>query len=143
TWLPGDILTKVDRASMAHSLEVRVPLLDHKIVEWVAGLPPDIKLHKGEGKYVFKKSMEAFLPEDILYRSKRGFSIPVAAWLRGPLRETVRKAALSPLLLDTGIFNESYLRHMVDSHESGVHDYSAALWSVLMFESFLRVSANR
>ncbi|HEU5434894.1 MAG TPA: XrtA/PEP-CTERM system amidotransferase [Telluria sp.] len=143
TWLPGDILTKVDRASMAHSLEVRVPLLDHKVVEWVAGLPPDLKLHKGEGKYIFKKSMEAYLPEDILYRSKRGFSIPVAAWLRGPLRETVRNAALSPLLLDTGIFNESYLRHMVDSHESGVHDYSAALWSVLMFESFLRVSANR
>ncbi|WLI88910.1 amidotransferase 1, exosortase A system-associated [Massilia sp. R2A-15] len=142
TYLPGDILTKVDRASMAHSLEVRVPLLDHKLVEWIAGLPPELKLHDGEGKYIFKKALEPHLSEDILYRSKRGFSIPVAQWLRGPLRESVRAAVLSPLLRDTGIFNERYLRHMVESHESGARDYSAALWSVLMFESFLRVSAN-
>ena len=142
TWLPGDILTKVDRASMAHSLEVRVPLLDHELVEWISGLPPALKLHGGEGKYIFKKSLEPFLSEDILYRDKRGFSIPVAQWLRGPLRETVRAAVLSPLLRDTGIFNDGYLRHMVEQHESGASDYSAALWSVLMFESFLRVSAN-
>ena len=143
TYLPGDILTKVDRASMAHSLEVRVPLLDHTFLEWASGLPSDIKLQGGQGKYIFKKSLEPFLPEDVLYRAKKGFSIPVAAWLRGPLRQAVREAVLSPRLLDTGIFNERYLRHMVDQHESGASDYSASLWSVLMFEAFLRVSLER
>ncbi len=142
TWLPGDILTKVDRASMAHSLEVRVPLLDHTFIEWVSGLPPAMKLNGAEGKYILKKSLEPHLSDDILYRAKKGFSIPTAAWLRGPLRATVRAAVLSPMLLDTGIFNERYLRHMVDQHESGLKDYSAALWSMLMFEAFLRVSAH-
>ena len=142
TWLPGDILTKVDRASMAHSLEVRVPLLDHKFVEWSSSLSPSIKLKGSEGKYILKKALEPHLPHDIMYRTKKGFSIPVAAWLRGPLREQVRTAVLSPLVLDTGIFNERYLRHMVDQHESGLKDYSVALWSMLMFEAFLRVSVN-
>jgi asparagine synthase (glutamine-hydrolysing) len=142
TWLPGDILTKVDRASMAHSLEVRVPLLDHTFIEWVSSLPPTLKLNGAEGKYILKKSLEPHLSEDILYRAKKGFSIPTAAWLRGPLRATVRTAVLSPMLLDTGIFNESYLRHMVEQHESGLKDYSAALWSMLMFEAFLRVSVH-
>ena len=142
TWLPGDILTKVDRASMAHSLEVRVPLLDHTFIEWVSSLPPALKLNGAEGKYIMKKSLEPHLSDDILYRDKKGFSIPTAAWLRGPLRAKVRAAVLSPMLLDTGIFNDSYLRHMVDQHESGLKDYSAALWSLLMFEAFLRVSAH-
>ncbi|MGI4718214.1 MAG: XrtA/PEP-CTERM system amidotransferase [Janthinobacterium lividum] len=143
TYLPGDILTKVDRASMAHSLEVRVPLLDHHFIEWVSGLPADLKLRGGTGKYILKKSLEPALPDDVLYRAKKGFSIPLAAWLRGPLRQAVREAVLSQRMLDTGIFNEAYLRHMVDQHESGASDYSAPLWSVLMFEAFLRVSAER
>jgi asparagine synthase (glutamine-hydrolysing) len=143
TWLPGDILTKVDRASMAHSLEVRVPLLDHTFCEWVSSLPPSVKLKGGEGKYIFKKALEPYLSEDILYRDKKGFSIPVAAWFRGPLREAVRAAVLSPLLLDTGLFNEDYLRHMVDAHQNGSRDYSASLWSVMMFEAFLRVCVER
>lgn len=143
TYLPGDILTKVDRASMAHALEVRVPLLDHKFVEWVSGLPPTIKLKGGEGKYIFKKALTPYLPDDILYRAKRGFSIPLADWFRGPLRERVREAVLSPMLLDTGFFNEPYLRHMIDSHETGVKDYSVSLWSLLMFESFLRTNEAR
>jgi asparagine synthase (glutamine-hydrolysing) len=143
TYLPGDILTKVDRASMAHSLEVRVPLLDHQFVEWASSLPPSLKLHGGEGKYIFKKSMEPYLSNDLLYRAKKGFSIPLAAWLRGPLRQQVRDAVLSQRLLDTGIFNEKYLRHMLEQHLSGAADFSAPLWSVLMFEAFLRVSAER
>jgi asparagine synthase (glutamine-hydrolysing) len=142
TYLPGDILTKVDRASMAHSLEVRVPLLDHTFVEWVSGLPSAMKLKGGQGKYILKKSLEPHLSADILYRAKKGFSIPVAAWLRGPLREQLRRAVLSPQLLDTGIFNESYLRKIVDQHESGASDHSASLWALLMFEAFLRVSAG-
>jgi asparagine synthase (glutamine-hydrolysing) len=140
TYLPGDILTKVDRASMAHSLEVRVPLLDHKFIEWVAGLPPGLKLRGSQGKHILKKALEPHLPHDVLYRDKKGFSIPVAAWLRGPLRQAVRDAVLSDRMQDTGIFNRGYLEHLVEQHESGAGDHSAALWSLLMFEAFLRVS---
>jgi asparagine synthase (glutamine-hydrolysing) len=138
TYLPGDILTKVDRASMAHSLEVRVPLLDHEFVEWVSGLPSSSKLRNGEGKYIFKKALKPYLSDDILYRKKMGFSIPLAAWLRGPLRGAMKQAVLNPALLDTGIFNEHYLKQMVDEHQSGTQDHSTALWSVLMFDAFLR-----
>jgi asparagine synthase (glutamine-hydrolysing) len=138
TYLPGDILTKVDRASMAHALEVRVPLLDHKLVEWISGLPPELKLKGSEGKYIFKKAMEKYLPHDILYRKKQGFAVPLAAWFRGPLRERVQQALLGPNLAATGIFNQDFLRQMVEQHLSGRRDYSAPIWTVLMFEAFLR-----
>ena len=138
TWLPGDILTKVDRASMAHALEVRVPLLDHEFVEWASGVPASLKLHGSEGKYLLKKSLEPHLSQDVLYRPKMGFSIPLAAWFRGPLRDRVRAALLSPLLADTGIFNMAFLREMVENHQSGRSDYSVPIWSLLMFEAFLR-----
>ena len=138
TYLPGDILTKVDRASMAHALEVRVPLLDHKLVEWISGLPPDMKLHGTEGKYVFKKSLEKYLPNDILYRNKMGFSVPLAAWFRGPLRQRVRDSLLGPVLADSGIFNTAFLTEIVEQHQSGRRDYSASIWAMLMFEAFLR-----
>ncbi|MBC7573763.1 MAG: amidotransferase 1, exosortase A system-associated [Herminiimonas sp.] len=138
TYLPGDILTKVDRASMAHALEVRVPLLDHKLVEWISGLPPDMKLHGTEGKYVFKKSLESYLPDDILYRNKMGFAVPLAGWFRGPLKQRVRDALLGPALAETGIFNAAFLAEMVEQHQSGRRDYSAPIWTLLMFEAFLR-----
>ncbi|MBP1202274.1 asparagine synthase (glutamine-hydrolyzing) [Duganella sp. 1411] len=138
TYLPGDILTKVDRASMAHALEVRVPLLDHQLVEWISGLPPSLKLQGGEGKYIFKKSLEAHLPHDILYRKKMGFSVPLAAWFRGPLKQRVHDALLGPLLSDSGMFNADYLRHLHEHHQAGLRDYSAPIWSLLMFEAFLR-----
>ena len=142
TYLPGDILTKVDRASMAHALEVRVPLLDHKLVEWISGLPSSMKLKGSEGKYIFKKSLENYLSEDILYRKKMGFSVPLAAWFRGPLRQRVRESLLGKTLADTGIFNTSYLAEMVEQHQSGRRDYSASIWAVLMFEAFLRKELN-
>jgi asparagine synthase (glutamine-hydrolysing) len=142
TYLVGDILTKVDRASMAHSLEVRVPILDHELVEWVASLPPETKLRGREGKYLFKKALEPYLPEDLLYRPKMGFAVPLASWFRGPLRERVRQVTESDALLDTGVFEPGFLRRMVDEHQSGVRDFSAALWSVLMFESFCRRSSG-
>ena len=138
TYLPGDILTKVDRASMAHALEVRVPLLDHKLVEWISGLPADMKLHGTEGKYVFKKSLEKFLPDDILYRNKMGFAVPLAGWFRGPLKQRVRDSLLGPVLADCGIFNTGFLSEMVEQHQSGRRDYSASIWALLMFEAFLR-----
>ena len=138
TYLVGDILTKVDRASMAHGLEVREPLLDHKLVEWAAVLPPAYKQNAGEGKLIFKKAMEPYLPNGILYRKKMGFAVPLASWFRGPLKEKVRSAVLGPVLLQTGYFNADYLHELVDQHQSGLRDYSTALWTLLMFESFLR-----
>ncbi|MDO8891134.1 MAG: amidotransferase 1, exosortase A system-associated [Sulfurimicrobium sp.] len=138
TYLAGDILTKVDRASMAHALEVRVPILDHKLVEWMSGVPSSYKLHGQEGKYIFKKALEPYLPDDILYRPKMGFSVPLASWFRGPLRQRVRDAILGETLASTGIFDMAFLREMVDQHQSGLRDYSASLWTILMFEAFLR-----
>src|SRR5450830_530870 len=138
TYLPGDILTKVDRASMAHALEVRVPLLDHQLVEWISGLPPDMKLRGSEGKYVFKKALEPYLSEDILYRKKMGFAVPLASWFRGPLKQRVRESLLGATLLDTGIFNQAFLAELVEAHQSGRRDYSGPIWSLLMFEAFLR-----
>jgi len=138
TYLVGDILTKVDRASMAHSLEVRVPLLDHKLVEWISGLPPDLKLRGREGKYVFKKALRRYLPDEVIYRPKMGFAVPLATWFRGPLRERVRQTILGSLLEETGMFNTGFLREIVGQHETGRRDYSVAIWSLMMLEAFLR-----
>ncbi|MCK6374593.1 MAG: amidotransferase 1, exosortase A system-associated [Zoogloea sp.] len=140
TYLVGDINTKVDRASMAHSLEVREPLMDHKLVEWLATLPSGLKIKGQEGKFVFKKAMEPMLPRDVLYRPKMGFAVPLARWFRGPLKERVREAILGSTLAETGIFNREYLEHLVDAHQSGARDYSAPLWTTMMFEAFLRNS---
>lgn len=137
TYLPGDILTKVDRASMAHSLEVRVPLLEHRFVDWVSGISPEMKLRNGEGKYIFKKALEPHLPDDVLYRKKMGFAVPLATWFRGPLRERVRQSVLGSRMLDSGYFNAGYLRELVDQHQAGLRDHSAAIWSLLMFDAFL------
>jgi asparagine synthase (glutamine-hydrolysing) len=138
TYLVGDINTKVDRASMAHSLEVREPLMDHPLVEWLATLPSNLKVRGKEGKFLLKKAMEPALPYDILYRPKMGFAVPLARWFRGPLRQRVQDCVLGETLLSTGWFNEAYLRHLVEAHQNGGRDYSAPLWTLLMFESFLR-----
>ena len=138
TWLVGDINTKVDRASMAHSLEVREPLMDHQLIEWLATLPSSLKINGGEGKYVFKKAFEPLLPNDILYRSKMGFSVPLASWLRGPLAERMRESVLSQRMLDSGYFNEATLRALIDQHLGRQFDHSTALWMLIMFDAFLR-----
>jgi asparagine synthase (glutamine-hydrolysing) len=140
TYLVGDINTKVDRASMAHSLEVREPLMDHELVEWLATLPSSLKIQGQEGKYLFKKAMEPHLPSEVLYRPKMGFSVPLARWFRGPLKQRVRDAVLGESLASTGWFNRAYLTHLVDAHQSGARDYSAPLWTLVMFEAFLRNS---
>jgi asparagine synthase (glutamine-hydrolysing) len=138
TYLVGDINTKVDRASMAHSLEVREPLMDHPLVEWLATLPANLKIRGGEGKWLLKEAMEPHLPHGILYRPKMGFAVPLKRWFREPLRARVRSALLDGGLLDTGWFERRTLEHLVDAHQSGRRDYSAPLWSLLMFEAFLR-----
>ncbi|MFM9916847.1 MAG: XrtA/PEP-CTERM system amidotransferase [Rhizobacter sp.] len=138
TYLVGDINTKVDRASMAHSLEVREPLMDHPLIEWLATLPSNLKVRGQEGKFLLKKALEPQLPHDVLYRSKMGFSVPLSRWFRGPLRQRVRDAVLGDRLASTGWFNPKYLQHLVEAHQSGARDYSAPLWTLLMFEAFLR-----
>lgn len=138
TWLAGGILVKVDRASMANSLETRAPMLDHEFVEWTATLPPALKLNRRGGKYLFKRALEPHVSADILYRPKMGFSVPLAKWFRGPLRQRLRDAVSSSALRETDIFDMRYLSTLADQHIAGRRDHSAALWSVLMFESFLR-----
>jgi asparagine synthase (glutamine-hydrolysing) len=142
TYLIDDINTKVDRASMAHSLEVREPLMDHELVEWLATLPSSLKVRGQEGKFLLKKAMEPYLPSEIMYRPKMGFAVPLARWFRGPLQQRVRDAVLGPRLAETGWFNAGYLRHLVDAHQSGARDYSSPLWTLLMFEAFLRNEAT-
>jgi asparagine synthase (glutamine-hydrolysing) len=138
TYLVGDINTKVDRASMAHSLEVREPLMDHELVEWLASLPSSLKVRGNDGKWLLKKAMEPRLPNDVLYRPKMGFAVPLARWFRGPLRGRVENALAGDRLLATGMFNVGYLREMFDAHVSGARDYSAPIWTLLMFDAFLR-----
>jgi len=117
---------------------VREPLMDHPLVEWLSNLPPDFKLRNGEGKILLKKALGPYLPQEILYRPKMGFAVPLARWFRGPLREPVRKAVLGPVLAETGWFDTDYLRRLVEDHQVGRRDYSTPLWVLLMFESFLR-----
>ncbi len=140
TYLVGDINTKVDRASMAHSLEVREPLMDHELVEWVATLPSAMKLRGSNGKAIFKKAMEPHLPNDVLYRPKMGFSVPLARWLRGPLRQRLRTALLDGPVLEGGWLDPAAVRQLVEQHESGRADHSTPLWTLLMFDAFLRNS---
>ncbi len=138
TYLPGDILVKVDRASMAHSLEVRCPFLDYTLVEWSAGLSTDLKMRGAEGKFVLKKSMEGVLSDDILYRPKMGFGVPVSQWFRGPLRKLLREQVLGRGMVDTGLFSPQALERLVDQHQSGRRDHSAALWALLMFSASMQ-----
>jgi asparagine synthase (glutamine-hydrolysing) len=107
------------------------------LMGWVSGLPVDMKLRGTEGKYLLKKSMEPYLPHDVLYRKKMGFSVPLAAWFRGPLAVTIRSVVLGDRLASTGLFNQDYLRTVVEAHQSSRRDYSVILWTVLMFDAFL------
>jgi asparagine synthase (glutamine-hydrolysing) len=142
TYLVGDINTKVDRASMAHSLEVREPLMDHPLVEWLATLPSSFKVRGQEGKWLLKKALEPRLPSELLYRPKMGFAVPLARWFRGPLARRVRESLLGERLADTGMFDRRYLLELVDHHQSGRRDYSSSLWTLLMFDAFLRNVAD-
>lgn len=142
TWLPGGILVKVDRASMAHSLEVRAPLLDCQLAQWSTSLAPGLKLKGGEGKRVLKRAVAPLVDADLLYRPKRGFSMPLARWFRGALLPRLRAMAAGRILAETGIFHMDEVRRLVSQHASGHWDHSAALWLLLMFEAFLTQAAR-
>jgi asparagine synthase (glutamine-hydrolysing) len=138
TYLIGDINTKVDRASMAHSLEVREPLMDHPLVEWLASLPTSLKVRGQEGKHLLKTAMAPYLPHELMHRPKMGFAVPLERWFRGPLRQRLDETILGPRLAATGLFNGRYLEQIVGAHVSGRRDYSSPLWTLLMFDAFLR-----
>ncbi|MDR2113129.1 MAG: amidotransferase 1, exosortase A system-associated [Candidatus Accumulibacter sp.] len=138
TWLAGDINTKVDRASMAHALEVREPLLDHELAEWLATLPRQMKIRGLQGKWLLKKANEKRLPNDILYRAKMGFSVPLARWLRGPLVARARQVVQGERMGDAGFFDMDALRRMLNEHLDGLRDHSTPLWLMIMFDAFLR-----
>jgi asparagine synthase (glutamine-hydrolysing) len=138
TYLPGDILTKVDRASMAHSLEVRVPILDHEFVDWAGTVPAEQKLNGKEGKYVFKKALESRLPREILYRPKMGFGVPLARWFRDELKDQARARLLSDDLRGNGIFDGDFVRGLLDDHQSGRSDFGSIIWALMMFDAFQR-----
>jgi asparagine synthase (glutamine-hydrolysing) len=136
-YLPDDVLTKLDRAAMSHSLETRVPFLDHRVVEFAMSLPFDVKLRAGESKWVLRRLLERHLPEELVHRPKMGFSVPIAAWLRGPLRPWA-----DALLSVDSIRAHGYLRsepvvRLWHEHLSGRADRSHILWHVLMFQSWL------
>jgi asparagine synthase (glutamine-hydrolysing) len=137
-WLPGDILTKVDRTSMAASLEAREPLLDHRLVEFAATLPEGLRVHGMQGKYLLKKAMRRYLPEKILYRPKRGFVTPIAEWLRGPLASEARAIATSAALARTGWLQPSFVSAAAEAHIAGKSDHSRLLWQLLMLDRSLR-----
>ncbi|MBA3896202.1 MAG: amidotransferase 1, exosortase A system-associated [Sphingomonadaceae bacterium] len=135
-WLPGDILTKVDRASMAVSLEAREPLLDHRLVEFGARLPANMRLRRGEGKWLMKRAMRRYLPEGILERRKMGFVTPVSAWFRGPLAgEAVR---VTGVLAETGWFDRATLAALPAQHKSGRRDHGRLLWQLVMLERSMK-----
>jgi asparagine synthase (glutamine-hydrolysing) len=117
--------------------------MDHPLVEWLATLPPTYKLHHGEGKYILKKAMEPHLPQEILYRPKMGFAVPLGRWFHGPLRSRVRESILGARLADTALFDHNRLKRVVSEHESGLRDNSAVLWALLMFDAFLRNVLDR
>jgi len=136
-WLPGDILTKVDRTSMSVGLEAREPLLDHRLVEFAATIPEGLRIRKGQGKWLMKHAMRRYLPDDILYRPKQGFVTPIAQWFRGPLADAARGVSASDALARTGWFDRKSLSAMTEAHISGRSDHSRLLWQLLMLDRSL------
>ncbi|HEY8131147.1 MAG TPA: asparagine synthase (glutamine-hydrolyzing) [Thermoanaerobaculia bacterium] len=142
TYLPLDILTKVDRMSMAHSLEVRVPLLDHKLVEFAATIPPELNLNGVSGKRVFKKAMRGILPDQVIDRPKRGFAVPLAFWFRGELEGFARDLLLSRRSRERNILNIRYVERLLDLHRGG-RPLDLQLWTLISLELWCRTFIDR
>ncbi|MBB3980465.1 asparagine synthase (glutamine-hydrolyzing) [Sphingobium fontiphilum] len=136
-WLPGDILTKTDRMSMAVSLEAREPLLDHRLVEFAARLPVSQRIRGASGKYLMKKAMEAYLPQDILYRPKMGFVTPISQWFRGALAGEAAAVAGGSALARTGWFDPVALGRIAADHKAGLADHGRLLWQLVMLDKAL------
>jgi len=134
TYLPGDILVKVDRMSMANSLETRAPILDYRVVEYAATIPSTLKLNGNDSKHVLKKSLAGLLPDDILYRSKMGFSVPISHWLKFEIKDIVSQYLFSSNSGLSNYFDMQQLANVWATHQQGTRDYSSEIWSLFMFE---------
>lgn len=143
TYLPDDLMVKVDVAGMAHGLEARSPLLDHELVEWAARLPAAVKLRGGAPKALFKAAMEPYLPRAVLYRSKRGFGCPIDRWFRGDLKELAYDTLLSQQARQRGMFRPDYVRRLLDEHCAARADHQNRLWALLMLELWFRMWIDR
>jgi asparagine synthase (glutamine-hydrolysing) len=138
TYLPCDLLTKVDIASMANGLECRAPLLDYRVVELAAAMPLRYKLHRGRGKWILSQAFPEFLPPEVTRRPKMGFGVPLAAWFRGELREYARAVLLDPRSTSRGYFRAGAVEQLLDEHQSGACDHGYRLWGLLVFELWHR-----
>jgi len=138
TYLPGDILTKVDRMSMAVSLEARAPLLDHKLIDFVTGVPASLKLAGFQTKHLLKEAVKDLIPAEILHRPKQGFGVPIQEWINQQLRSRIRDTLRDARTRQRGYINSNYLDILLDEHERGRRDHSMGLWSLLMLELWHR-----
>jgi len=142
TYLPEDILTKVDRTSMLVSLETRVPLLDHVLVEFVANLPARLKLHDGETKYALKRAVADLLPEPVVRRRKMGFGVPLHRWFRGASEDYIREVLLDDLTRRHNVLDTQSVARVLDEHRSGRRDLSVQIWSLVCLELWWRTWAK-
>lgn len=138
TYLPSDILTKVDRMTMAASLEARVPLLDYQLIETVEKIPAALKLKGLETKYIFKKAMEGIVPHEILYREKQGFGVPIGDWINAQLKDRIHETLLEKRTLERGYFDEKYIQILLNEHAASRRDHSHSLWILWMLELWHR-----
>jgi len=138
TYLPEDVLTKVDRMSMAHSVESRVPLLDNDVIDFAAALPAHFKIHEGRRKHVLKESMKGLLPPAILDRPKQGFGVPLDVWFRGSLSDLFGDVLGSARTRHRGYFRPAFVERIVQEHLSGRRDHTLRLWQLLVFELWHR-----
>ena len=137
TYLPDDVLAKVDRAAMAHSLETRAPFLDKEVVELASEVPLHFKLQEGRGKAVLHECLGRYVPRELFERPKQGFSVPLDMWLRGPLRDWAADLLNRDRIRQEGYFDDSVVERAWQSHLSGAHDIGHQLWSVIVFQSWL------
>jgi asparagine synthase (glutamine-hydrolysing) len=138
TYLPCDILQKVDRMSMLVSLEARVPMLDHKLIEFSATIPNNFKIRNGETKYLLKKIAEKYIPKDVIYRPKRGFAIPLSKWIKKEWKDMTIELLLSKKSQERRIFNQLFIEKIVKEHMSGNRDHGGSIWTLMLLELWLR-----
>jgi asparagine synthase (glutamine-hydrolysing) len=138
SYLPGSVLTKVDRAAMAHGLEVRPPLLDNELLDWAFSLPSSVKFRRGQGKYLLKLAAKGKLPDEVIQRPKKGFGIPLAAWIRGPLKSRLETAIASSPVWDLKVLDRSVFRTWNEEHQSLTHDHSKPLWALFVLHRWVQ-----